>query len=178
MPEVRAATALAPEARSRNPKRDLKTTIQYRKTTSRPMSRKLDSRPSTMSGIQPLDGIGLVLTFRSLVESSRKNSLKRKSRTARAIELSMIVEITSLTPRFTFNSAAMEAHAAALPMATARMRITWSTAGRVNAAPTTAANRVATLYWPSTPMLNRFILNPMATATAEIISGVARCSIS
>ena len=31
-----------------------------------------------------------------------------------------------------------------------------------------AAMSEASLYWPSTPMLNRFILNPMATATPEM----------
>jgi len=37
-----------------------------------------------------------------------------------------------------------------------------------------AANR----YWPSTPMLKRFILNPTATAVADNMSGVARFIIS
>jgi len=36
----------------------------------------------------------------------------------------------------------------------------------VTAAPTTAATTAAIRYWPSTPMLNRFIRNPIATATA------------
>ena len=31
----------------------------------------------------------------------------------------------------------------------------------------TAAANTATRYWPSTPMLNRFIRKPMATAMAE-----------
>ena len=32
----------------------------------------------------------------------------------------------------------------------------------------TAAAKAATRYWPSTPMLNRFIRKPMATAMAEM----------
>ena len=38
----------------------------------------------------------------------------------------------------------------------------------MKAAPATAADSMAAnRYWPSTPMLNRFILKPMATATAD-----------
>ena len=33
--------------------------------------------------------------------------------------------------------------------------------------PTTAAVNAASRYWPSTPMLNRFIRKPMATARAD-----------
>jgi hypothetical protein len=33
--------------------------------------------------------------------------------------------------------------------------------------PTTAAAKAARRYWPSTPMLNRFIRKPMATARAD-----------
>ena len=42
----------------------------------------------------------------------------------------------------------------------------------------TAAANDATRYWPSTPMLNRFILNPMATATAERYRTVASLMIA
>ena len=36
----------------------------------------------------------------------------------------------------------------------------------------------ASMYWPSTPMLNRFMRKPMATATPDRYSGVARFSMS
>ena len=38
------------------------------------------------------------------------------------------------------------------------------TAGSQACPPTTAAAKAAMRYWPSTPMLNRFIRKPMATA--------------
>ncbi len=49
-------------------------------------------------------------------------------------------------------------------MATARMASTCNTGGSSMAAPTMAAITAANRYCPSTPMLNRFIWNPMATA--------------
>ena len=47
------------------------------------------------------------------------------------------------------------------------MKVTWKTAGNVTAAPAAAASTAAIRYWPLTPMLNRFILNPIATASAD-----------
>ena len=86
-----------------------------------------------------------------------------------AIEFSMIVLITSLTPRVTLSSAAMPAQNAPTAIATMRVIAIRSGPGRMlmKAAPATAADSIAaSRYWPSTPMLNRFILKPMATATA------------
>ncbi len=79
----------------------------------------------------------------------------------------MIVEITSLTPRQTFRMPAIAAHAAPTAMATRMMKVTWKIAGNVTAAPAAAASTAAIRYWPLTPMLNRFILNPIATASAD-----------
>ena len=81
----------------------------------------------------------------------------------------MIVLITSLTPRVTFSRAAIPAQAAPTAMATIRVIAIRRKLGSedIQLAPaTTAANIAASLYWPSTPMLKRFILKPMATATA------------
>ena len=58
------------------------------------------------------------------------------------------------------------------------MNSTWIGAGRFTLLPAWAEINAAKRYCPSTPMLNRFILKPMATAVAEKISGVARSSIS
>ena len=84
-----------------------------------------------------------------------------------AMELSMIVETTSLTPRHTFSNAAIAAHTPPTTIATRRMKLTWRGAGSVTAAPAAAANTAARRYCPSTPMLNRAILKPMATASAR-----------
>ena len=40
--------------------------------------------------------------------------------------------------------------------------------GRVAAPANEAAANDATRYWPSTPMLNRFIRNPIAAASPEM----------
>ncbi len=84
-----------------------------------------------------------------------------------AMKFSMIVEMTSLTPRVTLSRPAIPAQNAPTSIATARIRPTCSTGGRATAPPTAAASIAARRYWPSTPMLNRFILKPMATAMAD-----------
>ena len=83
------------------------------------------------------------------------------------MELSMIVEITSLTPRVTLSAPAIAAQTCPPSMATTRISGTWRTAGRSTLAPTQAAISAAIVYWPSTPMLNSPILNAMANATPE-----------
>ena len=47
-----------------------------------------------------------------------------------------------------------------------RIRTGPGTPLRNEAAPSEPASRVASRYWPSTPMLNRPIRNPIATAMA------------
>ncbi len=42
----------------------------------------------------------------------------------------------------------------------------WMNAGRSSRLPTNAANSAAIRYWPSTPMLKRFIRKPNAAAAA------------
>ncbi len=84
-----------------------------------------------------------------------------------AMKFSMIVEMTSLTPRVTLSRPAIPAQKAPTAMATTTISATWSGGGSVTAPPTAAASIAARRYWPSTPMLNRFILNPMATAIAD-----------
>src|SRR2546426_7059463 len=90
-----------------------------------------------------------------------------------AMKFSMIVEMTSLTPRVTFRNPATPAQAAPTAMPTSRMTVMWMGGGRCRSGPTAAAMNTANRYWPSTPMLNRFILKPMATARAEMYSGIA-----
>ncbi len=79
----------------------------------------------------------------------------------------MIVLITSLTPRPTLSSPAISAQSAPVTMAMMIETMMFSQPGRKFAPAKTAAAKDAIRYWPSTPMLNRPILNPIATATAE-----------
>ena len=78
--------------------------------------------------------------------------------------------ITSLTPRVTLSRAATPAQDAPTTMATSSVMAIRKKLGSesMKAAPATTADIIAAnRYWPSTPMLNRFILKPMATATAD-----------
>ena len=63
-------------------------------------------------------------------------------------------------------------------MATAMIRVTCKMGGRLTAAPTAADTRAANMYWPSTPMLNRFIRKPIATAMPAKYNCVARLPVS
>ena len=79
----------------------------------------------------------------------------------------MIVEMTSLTPRYALSTAAIPAQPAPTSTATMMITIVCSTGGRVSAPPTIAATHAASRNWPSMPMLNSFIWKPMAAASAE-----------
>ena len=80
----------------------------------------------------------------------------------------MIVEITSLTPRVTRSRPAMPAHRAPASMATRIAPTMLSCPGsQACAGERPRAAKAATRYWPSTPMLNRFIRKPIAAATPE-----------
>ena len=84
-----------------------------------------------------------------------------------AIELSMIVEMTSLTPRVTFRTPAMPAQTAPTEHRDQDDERDLQRAGqRRRRRRPAAAKNAARRYWPSTPMLNRFIRKPMATARA------------
>ena len=80
---------------------------------------------------------------------------------------SMIVEITSETPRVTLRTPAMAAQAAPPTIAITNATITLSGPGSQPWPAKAAAAKTATRYCPSTPMLNRFIRNPIAAASAE-----------
>ncbi len=95
-----------------------------------------------------------------------------------AMALSMMVEITSLIPRVTFSTPATPAYAEPTVMPTKRISMTCSGAGRWTTPPTSAATSAARRYWPSTPMLKRFIRNPIAAAMPEMNNGVARLRMS
>lgn len=81
-----------------------------------------------------------------------------------AMAFSMIVETTSLTPRVTLRTPAIPAHIAPTIIAVRMISGIWRAPGRVSAPPTAAAKKAARRYWPSTPMLKRFIRKPTATA--------------
>ena len=78
----------------------------------------------------------------------------------------MIVEITSLTPRATLSQAAIPAHAAPTNIAVRIVRVIEITFGSCKLLATTAAASEPKIYCPLTPMLKRFILNPIETANA------------
>ncbi len=80
----------------------------------------------------------------------------------------MIVEITSLTPRVVRRMPAMPAHRAPASMATRTATMVLNLPGSHPAPAKAAAAKAATRYWPSTPMLNRFIRKPIAAATPEM----------
>ena len=63
-------------------------------------------------------------------------------------------------------------------MPTRMMTVRCSGAGSDSSEATCAAMMEARRYWPSTPMLKRFMRKPMATATADRYSGVARLTMS
>ena len=85
----------------------------------------------------------------------------------------MIVEMTTLTLRVTLRIAAISAHVPPTAIATMHTNGTCNTGGRLTSAPAQPAISAASRYWPFEPMLNRFILNPIATATPEMYSGTA-----
>jgi hypothetical protein len=88
-----------------------------------------------------------------------------------AMAFNMIVEMTSLTPRVTLSRPAIAAQAAPTTMAVITMSSIRTMPGsqlRKDAAPSAPASIPANRYWPSTPMLNRPIRKPMATATAAM----------
>jgi hypothetical protein len=80
------------------------------------------------------------------------------------MKFSMIVEMTSLTPRYALSSAAIPAQAAPTSTPTRMITAVCSTGGSATAPPTIAATHAASRNWPSTPMLNSFIWKPIATA--------------
>ena len=80
---------------------------------------------------------------------------------------SMIVEITSETPAGDLEEAGDAAQAAPPTIASRNATITLSGPGSQPWPANAAAAKTATRYWPSTPMLNRFIRNPIAAASAE-----------
>ena len=85
-------------------------------------------------GMRPLSGITLVSAVRPPLRF-RKYVLSSQAVRPVAMKLSMIVEITSLTPRVTFKMPAIAAHAAATSTAIRTMYSTWRTAGRSALAP-------------------------------------------
>ncbi len=83
----------------------------------------------------------------------------------------MMVDTTTLTLRVTLRMAAINAHDPPTVIATTNTNGTCSSGGRLTSAPAQPATSAARMYWPFEPMLNRFILNPIATATPEMYSG-------
>ena len=79
----------------------------------------------------------------------------------------MIVEMTSETPRNTRSSAAIAAQPAPASMAMTMATTVFSQPDNQPVPAKAAAAKTPMRYWLSTPMLNRFILNPIAAATPE-----------
>ena len=79
----------------------------------------------------------------------------------------MMVEMTSETPRVTLRMPAIPAQRAPAAIATKSATMMLSQPGNQPWPAKSAAANEATRYWPSTPMLKRFIRKPMATAIAE-----------
>jgi hypothetical protein len=76
--------------------------------------------------------------------SRRKKVSNDHATTLRAMKFSMIVEITSLTFRFTFNQPAIPDHSAPVAMATTKQNAMCNGAGRFTAPPMTAVDNRAT----------------------------------
>ena len=79
-----------------------------------------------------------------------------------------MVEITSWTPFFTFKYPAIAAQSAEVRTATNMIKEMCTIDGRATAAPRAADSNAPIKYCDSTPILNKPILNPTATATAEM----------
>ena len=134
-----------------------------------------------MSGSRPLSAMGWVPTRPPVAEIWPPNchsTIHQAASPEMATAFNMIVEITSFTPRVTLRTPAAPAKTPPTAIATAMMKTTCSTAGSPTWAPRWAATMKASRYWPSTPMLNRFMRKPMATAMPDRYSGVARFNMS
>ena len=90
-----------------------------------------------------------------------------------AIQFSMIVLMTSCTPRRTLSQAAMSAHAAPADIAPAAHSASSSGAGRSTACPSHAAASAPTVNCPSAPMLKTPALSPTATESPVSVSTAA-----
>ena len=171
MPDATAAVSDRPVARRSKPKRVLLITSQYTTPTTIAMKTKPytsfgDPGKSVNPGMRLPSGISFVAVM--LEPGSFTAALRsRKATSAVAMALSMIVEITSETPRVTRSRPAMPAQAAPTSIAARMAAAVLSQPGSHASPATTAAANDATRYWPSTPMLKRFIRKPMATATPE-----------
>ena len=121
--------------------------------------------PVSKPGMRPDTGIvAVVMLLLPTSWTARRRGLSRNTMIPVAIPLSMIVLITSLTPRQALRAPAIAAQAAPTTTATRIVSPTWSGAGRTTAPPTTAAKNTASRYCPSMPMLNSSIRKPMAAA--------------
>ena len=89
-----------------------------------------------------------------------------------AIELSMIVTITSFAPVFAFKTPAMPPYRPPAIIATRRATSVCTTGGRFTAKPTHTAASAPTMIWPLPPMLNRPARKPSAKPRPEMISGI------
>src|SRR4029079_11076939 len=92
--------------------------------------------------------------------------LNRYEPTQIAIQLSMIVVITSLVPANAFSAPAIAAHAAPAAHAPASAKTMWTKpAIPLTEVPIQTATNEPTRYWPWPPMLNRAQRHANATAS-------------
>src|SRR3954454_797867 len=102
----------------------------------------------------------------------------RYTPTQTAIQLSMIVVITSLVPVVAFRRPAIPAHAAPAAQAATSASSAWGTCGTcANDDPTQTAAIAPVWYLPWPPMLNIPQQNANATASPVRISGVVASSV-
>ena len=90
------------------------------------------------------------------------------------MKFSMIVEMTSLTPRFTLRTAGDRGPGRADRHGDQQDERDVQRPGQVDHAARGGRHDGRERYWPSTPMLNRFIRKPMATARPARNSGTDR----
>ena len=147
--------------------------------TNRPMCRPWSSAsPQNTGSFAPAKMSGETGTSLSTLLWSGPPSPNSHTPTQSAIQLSMIVEITSLVPVVAFNRPAIAAHAAPAAQA-ASMQITMCRTDGMpsNEEPTHTAANVPTRYWPWPPMLNNPQRNANATARPVRISGVVMINV-
>ncbi len=90
-----------------------------------------------------------------------------------ATQLSMMVLMTSCTPRRSLSQAGPAAYRPPATAAARRHNVTCRPAGHSNPAPTTAAARAPTINWPCAPMLNNPTRNASATDSPVKVSSAA-----
>jgi hypothetical protein len=183
MPAERAASGLKPTARTSKPSRvRLRTTqntssiaSEMKMPTCRPCSSGSPQKTGSLAPSTMSFDTGTDVSVSLWSGPPRPN---RNTPIQIAIQLSMIVEITSLAPVVARSRPAIPPHAAPAAHAASMHRTMCSRLGiPENDEPTQTAANVPTRYCPWPPMLNRPQRNANATARPVSISGAAVISV-